>query len=197
MGHVETFKKYTPLAVTYAKRDLNMCLSFGYSKEDIVSWALEALWIACLKKQDTLEEPQFMKYLAVRIHGEIVDIVRKDKINFGTKASGIKMPCFSQLTDFSNSGEDFKLLDPLNGLEIKKSYSSEYNDLDIVLDEELFIHVTVGMNAREKFIVRRKFFEGYKMVEIATELGISAGLVSWTYTNKIIPKLKSRLELAA
>jgi len=195
MEHIETFHKYEEIAIFYANRDLKMCSSFGYSKEDVISWALEALWVACLKKDKNLDEKQFMRYLSLRIHGEIIDIIRKDKINFGSKLGAVKMPCFSQLDIVDEEGKAFQVLNSLNGIKVEKSYSSDIDKLKFVLDEELFYHIIQGMTAREKFIVRRKFFEGYKMLEIAKELKISAGLVSNIYVHRIVPKIKSRLEM--
>lgn len=191
MEPIDLFNKYKALSVKYAKREFKLCESFGYQKNDIICWALEALWKICVNKKKNVLKPQFMTYLSMRVHGEIIDNIRKDKINFGSKIGNIKMSCFSQVNLGENTNKEEN--NELDNLNVVKFYSSIYDEINIIFDNELLIYLTVDMDHREKYIVKKKFFENFKMVEIAKELGISATLASWTYSQKIKPKLKDRL----
>ena len=192
MEPIDLFKKYTPLTISYAKKDFKFLESIGYERKDIMCWALEALWKACLKKKNELDEPQFMRYLSLRVHGEIFDNVRKDKILFGSKNGQVKMRCFSQININQKAQENSSNEDSLDELNSIPS-NVESGIHAVVLNEELFIHITSGMSKKEKYIVKRRFFDGLTMREISKELNISPESANWIYATKIRSKLRTRL----
>ena len=192
MEPIDLFKKYTPLTISYAKKDFKFLESIGYERKDIMCWALEALWKACLKKKNELDEPQFMRYLSLRVHGEIFDNVRKDKILFGSKNGQVKMRCFSQININQKAQENSSNEDSLDELNSIPS-NVESGIHAVVLNEELFIHITSGMGKKEKYIVKRRFFDGLTMREISKELNISPESANWIYATKIRSKLRTRL----
>ena len=180
----KNFEKYQGLAVYYAKRYFKLCRTFGYLDNEVITWAFEALWKICIKMKN-VSEGEFKTYLALRVKGEIIDIIRKDNIMFGSRPGMIKMTSFSGM--FSNSNEDTVLK------HISKIYVYEFTGSKQVEDEDFYNYITQGLSERESFIVKQRIFLNVNMYNISKALNLSPQTTSRIWTRDIAPTLKNKL----
>ncbi len=73
MSELALFNELTPLAVAIARQESDRCAS--YLRGDLRSAALEALWSAIRDHSQT--HPNFKAYVRVRVHGAVLDELRR------------------------------------------------------------------------------------------------------------------------
>lgn len=180
----KNFEKYQGLSVYYSRKYFKLCRGFGYSDEEVITWGFEALWKICLNMKET-SEGEFKTYLSMRIRGEIIDNIRKDKLMFGSKIGLIKMYTFSNVSPDSSIEHIRESIDMI--------YMSPIIDFKSIEDEEFYNYITEGLCERSSFIIRQRIFLDVNMNNISRMLNISPQTASRIWNRDIVPKVKTKL----